>query len=292
MYIHDGGYGRSYSSPGDGPRDIGDLQGALQAFRESYEHEGSAFEDFYDYACALSIDGQVDSAFKYLWLATELDTAASMLGEPDFLNLRKDRRWRDFEDKLISNLQRKYGLTYKDTAYAKRLWHIHAKDQAHYDCIFLAREKIGNRSTIDRAVWQLKERLNQENQEELEQLIEAKGWPKISEVGEKAALSALLVVQHADLAMQQKYLPILEERCKAGEADPEGYALLYDRVQMGLNKPQKYGSQLKFNEQTGAYEVYQLLDETMVDQWRAEMGLGPLADYVGMWGIEFTPGKK
>lgn len=291
-YIHDFGYGTPYNHLTDSLRDVGSVEGAINAFQILQQQEGSAFHGFYDYACVLSIDKQIDSAFKYLRLATVLDTTALALRDPDFLNLRKDIRWHDFEKHLIASIEIKHGITYKDTAYAKRLWYMHATDQAYNDCLSISERRLGRNSTVGRALWQLKELLNQENQQELMKLVSAKGWPKYSEVGETAGGAAFLVIQHADLAKQEKYLPLIKERCMEHEADWEGYALMYDRIQTGEGKPQKYGSQLHFNKETNAYELDPLLDATKVDQWRAEVGLGPLADYVSMWGIEFMPNGK
>jgi hypothetical protein len=35
-----------------------------------------------------------------------------------------------------------------------------------------------------------------------------------------------------------------------------------------------------------------LLDETKVDEWRKEIGMQPLAEYVSRWEIKFEPKKK
>jgi len=66
---------------------------------------------------------------------------------------------------------------------------------------------------------------------------------------------------------------------------------MYDRIQTNENKPQKYGSQVKYNEQTKKYELFSLEDESKVDEWRKEVGLCPLSKYVSQWGIVFTPKK-
>jgi hypothetical protein len=215
-----------------------------------------------------------------------------VFADPDFLNLRGDQRWTDFESKWIGLIQKKYGNPYKDVEYAKQLWYMSATDQAYYDCIDLAERKTGRNSTVVQALWKLKKLLNDRNQKDLEKLIELKGWPKISVVGEDAANAAFLVIQHSDIDQQQKYLPIIENLCKQNEASWQDYALMYDRIQVNSNKPQKYGSQVRFNEVSGTYELFPLLDENKVDQWRKEVGLEPLADYLLYWGIEFSPKEK
>ncbi len=283
---------RDALTPADSLRQIGDLKGAIESFKNAYEIEGTNFNELYNYACALSLDDQIDSAFKYLLIAATKDTSPFMLCDPDLLNLRKDNRWGDFETNLIAAIQKKYNHRYKDIEYAKKLWYMHVTDQAYYDCIFLAEDKIGKGSIVVKALWKIKESLNLENQKELERLIDKKGWPKNSQVGKEAAQSAFLVIQHSDAEKQKKYLPTIEKLCKDKEADWESYALMYDRVQISDNKPQKFGSQIRFNPQTSKYELFPLLDESKVEQWRQEVGLGSLAKYVAQWDIKFEPNKK
>lgn len=279
-------------SPADSLRDIGDLKGAIECYKEMFERGEADFFDIYYYACALSVDSQLDSAFKYLEIAMEQDTFAHVFTDPDFLNLRDDKRWADFESKWIALIQKKSGNPIIDIEYAKQLWYMEATDQAYYDCIDLAERETGQDSPVVRALWKLKDLLNKKNQQDLEKLIESKGWPKISDVGESAADAAFLVIQHSDPDKRQKYLPVIENLCKENEASWQSYALMYDRIQTDSNKPQKYGTQVRFNEEKNAYELFPLLDENKVDQWREEMGLEPLADYLSYWGIEFFPVGK
>ena len=67
---------------------------------------------------------------------------------------------------------------------------------------------------------------------------------------------------------------------------------MYDRIQVNENKPQKYGSQIKYNNDTKSFELFPLEDESKVDEWRKEVGLGNLAGYVARWGITFKPKNK
>lgn len=279
-------------SPGDSLRESGNIKAAIEYYKSQGLKPGDDFSELYNYAAALSIDYQIDSAFKYLQFAMLQDTSPAPFCNPDFLNLRKGKLWDGFETNLIALIQKKFNTPYKDVDYAKRLWYMEATDQAYYDCINLADSKTGKNSTVVRALWTLKEKLNDENQKELVQLIETKGWPKKSVVGQRASGAAFLVIQHSDADKQKKYLPIIEKLCKESEASWESYALMYDRIQTSDNKPQKYGSQVRYNAQTNTYELFPLLDETKVDEWRKEVGLGSLAEYVANWNIKFEPKKK
>ena len=58
-----------------------------------------------------------------------------------------------------------------------------------------------------------------------------------------------------------------------------------DRIAMFEGRPQKYGSQIVENEK-GQRVIYNLLDPAKVDQWRSEMDLNPLSDYMKQMGVE------
>lgn len=245
--------------------------------------------NIYNYACGLSLDRQNDSAFKYLNLSIAKDISETCLTDPDFLPLRTDNRWDVFENRLIEMLEAKYQRPYKDIMYTKCLWKMRALDQKYYTDIHIAERKIGKNSTVVNSLWEIKEELNKQNQMELNKLIEQKGWPKLSDVGNNAADAAFLIIQHGPIALQKKYLPIIEKFYKEGEANGQSYALLYDRVQVADNKPQRYGSQIKFNNLLEKYELFPLEDESRVEEWRKSVGLNSLADYAAMWNIKFEP---
>ncbi|OZC02327.1 DUF6624 domain-containing protein [Rubricoccus marinus] len=116
------------------------------------------------------------------------------------------------------------------------------------------------------------------NQIALDALVDARGWPLMSEVGWRGASAAYLVVQHAPLAFQLRYLPKIEAAVEAGESEPEWLAELTDRVLVRQDLPQRYGSQIHTAE-TGARTFYPIEDIENVDARRAAVGLGPLADY-------------
>ena len=240
----------------------------VNANKDSYMHN-------YKYACLLSKAHLTDSSFVFLNNAIAIDTNLDALCDPDFIHLRASDKWNDFENKLISNYQIKFNNKIKNVDYAKALWRMSALDQAYYEEINISDKIVGQNSKVSIALWDLKQRINVVNQQELVQLIEQKGWPKQSEVGAEAGSSAFLVIQHSNNEYQEKYLPVIKDLCLQKEAAWGDYALMYDRVQMHNHKPQKYGSQLIFNKQTQKHEVYTLEDASKVDEYRKEVNLGP-----------------
>jgi hypothetical protein len=123
---------------------------------------------------------------------------------------------------------------------------------------------------------------SKERQARLSSIVDQYGWPRISEFGQPAATAAFLVVQHAEhnLEFQEKMLRLIEPLVAREDVSGEHYALLYDRVAVNSNKPQRYASQL--NEcRNGKFIVPTLLeDPANVDKRRATVGLGPLKDYM------------
>lgn len=274
----------------------GNVLGAIEEYKRLYFLNPKDQQIVYNYACALSIDNSVikmfDSCFKYLNIAIELDTSVTALMDPNLIPAREDKNWYVFENKLISMLNAKYADPYKDIEYAKALWRLGAYDQAYFNEIGIAFRKFGMRSSVASALWRLKFMIQEKNQKELEQLVAAKGWPKIGVVGSEAAMAAYLVAIHTNDGSQKKYLPMIKQRCEENELPWQRYANIYDRCLLNENKPQKYGTHTRFNEQTKSEELYPLEDETKVDVWRKELGLEPLAEYLARLNIKFQPKQK
>jgi hypothetical protein len=142
------------------------------------------------------------------------------------------------------------------------------------------------------ALMEKQERLDNRNLKRLVQIIDKYGWPGRSLVGREASLTAFLIIQHADLEDQKKYLPVLKEAVRRGEANQDYAALLEDRILMREGKKQSYGSQLHSNEVTKQLELWPIEDEENVDARRASVGLEPLAEYLKRFGLEYKPLKK
>lgn len=274
----------------------GNVPEAIVEFKRLYIQNPKDMRIVYNYACALSVDNSVvrqfDSCFKYLNIAVELDTSVTALTDPRLIPAREDKKWNVFENKLISMLNTKYNNPYKDIEYAKALWRLGAYDQAYFNEIGIAFRKFGMRSSVASALWKLKFMIQEKNQKELEQLVEKKGWPKIRVVGSEAFMAAYLVAIHTNDGSQKKYLPMIWKSCEEKELPWQRYANIYDRCLYNENKPQKYGTHTRFNEQTKSEELYPLQNETKVDEWRKELGLEPLADYLARLNIKFQPKQK
>lgn len=81
---------------------------------------------------------------------------------------------------------------------------------------------------------------------------------------------------------------MMEKAVKNGKAKPQNFALLKDRVLLGMGEKQIYGSQIGVDQQMGTYYVKPLQAPENVNKRREEMGLGPMENYVSRWNIEWS----
>src|SRR5262249_37440694 len=117
------------------------------------------------------------------------------------------------------------------------------------------------------------------NTNRLKEIIDKHGWPGQTLVGKDGAHAAWLLVQHADhdRPFQKRCLDLLTEAVRKGEAPGQDPAYITDRVRVGENKKQIYGTQ--FQQVDGKMEHFPIEDEANVDKRRREVGLTSLAEY-------------
>ena len=147
------------------------------------------------------------------------------------------------------------------------------------------RDQVARRSLMNGVVPQADPRLTElahvdaDNLHRLKQIIHQDGFPTPEMVGFNGVQAAFLLTQHADSdpAFQARMLRIITRRVRRGELDAQNFALLTDRVLVHQGKPQRYGTQ--FFESGGAMKPQPIEDPLQVDQRRAALGLGSMADY-------------
>ena len=125
------------------------------------------------------------------------------------------------------------------------------------------------------------------NTEQLQSMLKGRGWFRDDKDGEGAGSDAWLIAQHADLnpEFQQEALTLIEAELGAPGVSKSNYAYLYDRVQMRFSdsessekRIQRYGTQGRCTG-PGTWEPSPVEDPENLDARRAEVGLGPIAEY-------------
>ncbi|MNE18481.1 hypothetical protein D3C80_1115220 [compost metagenome] len=128
------------------------------------------------------------------------------------------------------------------------------------------------RKAAEAAAWAPIETLDRAHLTELLAMLPPEGWFLESVYGERAASAAFLIVQHSDLEQWRRFVPVLEPLVAAGEVDGQRYGLMYDRLAINENRPQRYGTQMTCKEGRWAIDQDNLEDPANADKRRAEMG--------------------
>lgn len=114
------------------------------------------------------------------------------------------------------------------------------------------------------------------NTARLKEIIAEIGWPTLSKVGSEASQAAWLLVQHAsaELDFMKQCLELMRQT--PDDVRPSNIAFLEDRLLIMEDKPQIYGTQ--FRNIGNGWEPFPIEDSEHVDERRASVGLGTLAE--------------
>lgn len=275
---------------------IKDAQAAYQAgrhaesalhYREAFKARGGTGEraDHYDAACSWALDAQPDSAFHHLRAAARLGyrNLRHLRTDPDLLALRHDPRWPEVEAVVQAN--KESAEPHVNRAYTRLLDSVITVDQGMRAMIPHIEQKHGRDSKELQAHYQATWISDSLNVILITGFLDRHGWLGPDSVGEDGANALFLVVQHAPVETQQRYLPMMREAVAAGRAKGAHLAMLEDRVRIRTGQRQLYGSQIGTFHATGEQYVMPLEDPANVDARRASVGLGPFGAYVARWGI-------
>jgi hypothetical protein len=165
---------------------------------------------------------------------------------------------------------------------------IYQADQAPRFKFLEARQKNEAPERID----SLRKEMLQHDQENLAKcitILEKHGWQGPQKVGMQGSQALFLVVQHADLHTQKKYLPMIRKAEQNGEILSSNLAILEDRINMREGNPQQYGSQAFTDKQSGKLYFYPIADLNHLEERRKRMGLIPMAEYAKLMNLEWSP---
>lgn len=142
------------------------------------------------------------------------------------------------------------------------------------------REKHGNQKA-----WEIfkkqRDSVGLVNQNKIKELYQKYGYLGEQKVGKEAATDFWVVVQHADndIPFQQEMLKAMKTEIEKGSKDKYHYAMLEDRINVNLNKPQRFGSQVTYNDLGQAIPKNGLVDTTAVDSLRKAHSMPDFIEY-------------
>ena len=257
---------------------------AAQTYSKAFESIGwkGVIEDRYAAACCWALANIPDSAFYQLYrIATKANFKGmeQILGDTDLFSLHKHKEWLPLIEIIKQNKEK--AEKYLDKKLVVQLDSLGRIDQQfraalnHYNWGTNAYDSIVHLMSYYDSL----------NTIEVAAILDKYGWLGPEVVGEDGSSTLFLVIQHAQIPTQIKYLPMMREAVKNGKAFAGNLALLEDRVALRQGKKQIYGSQVMRDMETGKFFVQPLEDPENVDKRRKEVGLQPLAEYLMHWNI-------
>ncbi|TFD97345.1 hypothetical protein E2605_06665 [Dysgonomonas capnocytophagoides] len=242
--------------------------------------------DRYNAACAWALANESDSSFIQLFKIAQnanYSDLQHLTTDSDLRSLHDDTRWASIVELVKSNKAKTEANW--DRALISNLDTIFEEDQTYRIQAKEVEENYGWESIEMKSHWKLINEKDSINLIKVQNILDTRGWLGEDIIGSRGNQTLFLVIQHADLDTQEKYLPMMRDAVRKGNAKSNHLALLEDRVALRKGGRQIYGSQIGRDKETGEYYVLPLIDPDNVDKRRAEVGLGTIQDYIQNWGM-------
>jgi hypothetical protein len=169
----------------------------------------------------------------------------------------------------------------------KQLDSILYRDQKYRLKLEDIRSQKGYNSEEETKLWPLINEQDSINLSQVEAIVGKYGWVNITRSCSSGGKALFLVIQHANLQTQLKYLPQLMESVGTGASDMSDYAYLIDRVHMRTGKPQIYGTQTNILD--NICYVYPISDPSKVNDRRLAAGLSSLEHHFQEANVKYDP---
>lgn len=267
-----------------------DYKKSAKKYKKAFEQlDGKAYSnDRYNAACSYALGNDAGNSFYHLFYLAEnpsikYKNLSHISTDPALKRLHADERWK----KLIATVKANKEVYEKDLdqELVAQLDTIYQLDQNYRKQVKVLEEKYGRESDEMKAHWKLIQKTDSLNLIKIEKILNERGWLGEDIIGDRGNTTLFLVIQHSDLKTQLKYLPMMRDAVKKGNAYASTLALLEDRIALRQGKPQIYGSQIARNPETGKYYVSPLIEPEKVNERRAEVGLGSIEDYISRWNM-------
>jgi len=230
-------------------------------------------EDRYKAAQALAQAGRPEPAFANLQRLLDktghLEYGA-LASDSLLAPLHADPRWNTLLEALRPEMPE----------LALRLQEVSRLDQDLRKQIDPVRAKYGPASPELKAHWEQINTQDSINLLEIRQLLDTYGWLGPKQVGSRGNTAIWLVIQHADLATQEHYLPMMQAAADVGKATCGNLAYLEDRILMRKKRKQLYGSQQIIPNGAATSFYHPVEDPDNLNVRREGMGLPPFAPEV------------
>lgn len=256
-----------------------------QAFKSN---SGKGYEnDRYNAACAWAKAKNKDSAFFQLFKIATLfkyENYSGLANDSSLLSLHSDLRWKKLCEQVKQNII--LGQDDMNSSLVKLLDTLYNSHQSYRFQAVIVKNTYGAGSDEIKEAWKVIQQKDSVNLFLVKHIIDTYGWLGKNVVGVNGNFTIALIILHADLATQEKYLPVMREALKKSNADVFDFALLKDLVALREGKKQIYGSNLvSFDGKK--YYISPLEDPINVNKRRGEIGLNTMNQYLVNWKMKW-----
>lgn len=261
---------------------------SAQKYADAFAANGNKAlkSDRYNAACSMALAGSTEAAFEQLFKIAREDNYIEfdhLIVDADLDKLHNDPRWEQLKAEVKKNKEKAEASL--DKPLVAKLDTIFRDDQQSRMKLKPTTEQYGENSNELKSLKRRISELDSINVIKVARILDERGWLGADVIGQQGNTTLFLVIQHANLDVQLKYLPMMRDAVQKGNAQASGLALLEDRIALRQGKRQIYGSQIGKDPDTGANYVAPLEDPDNVDKRRAQVGLGPIAEYVLKYNI-------
>lgn len=265
-----------------------DFAAACATFDAAFRAYGCCILPYhlYNAACAAALAGSADAAFA--WLRTRMEAEPGwysdrIASDTDLAALHGDPRWQVLVDSLVRRQDR--AERNFDHPLRQRLRELLDADQdVRIRYVAAARAEHPDPQLLEKLTGEML-RTDSANVRAVTEILDTRGWVDRETVGDVSA-ALFVILQHAEPAVQKRYLPLLREAVRRGELAPSSLALFEDRIAVSEGRPQRYGTQI-LQHNDGTYYVAPLENRDSLDAWRSRADLAPMETYVRRWNIEW-----
>ncbi|MGZ4159153.1 MAG: DUF6624 domain-containing protein, partial [Bacteroidia bacterium] len=250
-------------------------------YKKSAQYYSQAFQanswkgyqkDRYDAACAWAKAKVKDSAFFQLFKVATLfkyQNYTGLTSDSALISLHTDARWKQLCEQVKKNIISEQDNV--NSALVKLLDSIYTVHQSYRFQAVIVKNTYGHESDEVKDVWKAIRQKDSATLSIVEHIIDTYGWLGKKVVGENGNSTLSLVLLHADLATQEKYLPLMREAFKKSNVDPYDMASMEDLVALREGKQQIYGTNLiSFDEKK--YYISPMIEPENVNERRAKLG--------------------
>ena len=263
----------------------GDFEKSGRKFSEAFIAFGNQGERKHRYkaASAWAMSNKIDSSYIQLYKISKEGTYSDyhyITSDSSLISLHRDKRWKKVIAFVSRNQKRKIKADARlDKDLVVKLDTVLKRDRNVRLEIRQIEQEFGRKSEEMRAHRKVMTKMDSTNLVEIVRILDSRGWLGSDIIGRQGNQTLYLVIQHADLKTQERYLPMMRKAVKKGNARARELASLEDRVALRQRKKQIYGTQMGRDKETGEYFVLPLIDPDNVDKRRKKIGLETLANY-------------